>query len=343
MAIDSVVGLTREGMPLYSYIHPNVIKDSKWNNQMIYMVQDYLFNATQEYLRHNTIPGCTDSSATNYFHRANVAGTNVCKNYRIKVGWTMDGYFQKCEYVESYSDAHQNLTHGNQCEKYNHPHHLSKDYKCVDEDLTLGTIDFYVTYKHRVYNVKINGCNSSECSKNFTITDRIKVTTTICNNFVSYNTRMFGGIFQNDDNVFAENKRCAQGYDEYPIFLDHKICLASISPGMDMSQYLKATSLGFLGFRSCNDDIKCPYEAAPYYLTTINNCAYYYCVNIIAVPSVSYYDTLHPSVNRPPFIDRHLAFEMTRRKYKHVINESKDKAAKKMFNEDGEEVGEIVN
>uniref|UniRef100_A0A914QA72 Macrophage-expressed gene 1 protein n=1 Tax=Panagrolaimus davidi TaxID=227884 RepID=A0A914QA72_9BILA len=56
--IDSVVGLNHEGMPLYSFIHPGVLKSKEWDDATTFAVQDLLYNATQEYIRQNTIPGC---------------------------------------------------------------------------------------------------------------------------------------------------------------------------------------------------------------------------------------------------------------------------------------------
>uniref|UniRef100_A0A914PUY6 Uncharacterized protein n=1 Tax=Panagrolaimus davidi TaxID=227884 RepID=A0A914PUY6_9BILA len=69
MSIDSVVGLTRGGIDLYSVIHRGALKDHDFDNATILFVQDMLYNATQEYYRRNMIPGCTDPNAINYFYK----------------------------------------------------------------------------------------------------------------------------------------------------------------------------------------------------------------------------------------------------------------------------------
>uniref|UniRef100_A0AC34F3Q0 Macrophage-expressed gene 1 protein n=1 Tax=Panagrolaimus sp. ES5 TaxID=591445 RepID=A0AC34F3Q0_9BILA len=342
MTIDSVVGLDRHGMPLYSLIHPKVLKDKRWDDLTTYMIQDYLYNATQEFIRHNTIPGCTDSSSPMYFHKANANDNVACtREYDQR---PFNGYYQTCEYIESYSKAHSNLTHGNQCDQYMHSNPVTNKFTCPDGSEPSDSIDFYVTYKHRAYKVKPGGCNASDCSVNYTITDRIKVTTLICNNYKTNSTMsLFGGIFQSQ-NIFSDNKRCAQGFDEYPILHNHKICIAILKKDEEISEYYKATAIGFYGFEGCGET-KCYFAGtSPYYLTTINNCPYYYCVALPEENSFAYYsDTLLPSVSRPPYIDRDMAFKNIRLNYEREIDKIEEEAIEKMLTADGTEVGEIIN
>uniref|UniRef100_A0A914PC33 MACPF domain-containing protein n=1 Tax=Panagrolaimus davidi TaxID=227884 RepID=A0A914PC33_9BILA len=66
LSVDSVVGLTREGIPLFNLIHRGVLNG--YDPKTMRMVQDLIYNATQEYYKHNTIPGCNDVHR-NYFYK----------------------------------------------------------------------------------------------------------------------------------------------------------------------------------------------------------------------------------------------------------------------------------
>uniref|UniRef100_A0AC35GEZ0 Macrophage-expressed gene 1 protein n=1 Tax=Panagrolaimus sp. PS1159 TaxID=55785 RepID=A0AC35GEZ0_9BILA len=195
MSIDSVVGLTRGGIDLYSVIHRGALKDHDFDNATILLVQDMLYNATQEYYRRNMIPGCTDPDAVNYFYRANVANTRACEainknvySERQRDGVHTTGFFQTCEHVSSYSDVHSKLnSSSNLCDGYFRRNPMNNDYRCINliidgipyvEEKIAGT--FHVTFKHRVYSAFINGCNSTDCAKNYTITDKINVTAYYC-------------------------------------------------------------------------------------------------------------------------------------------------------------------
>lgn len=67
LSMDSLVGLKQQGMFIYSLIHPKVLKNFEAVTMTV--VRELLQNATEEYYRHNTIPGCTDVSKRNYNFR----------------------------------------------------------------------------------------------------------------------------------------------------------------------------------------------------------------------------------------------------------------------------------
>uniref|UniRef100_A0AC35F9P1 Macrophage-expressed gene 1 protein n=1 Tax=Panagrolaimus sp. PS1159 TaxID=55785 RepID=A0AC35F9P1_9BILA len=348
MSIDSVVGLTRGGIDLYSVIHRGALKDHDFDNATILLVQDMLYNATQEYYRRNMIPGCTDSDAVNYFYKANVNNNLVCLYPREEAFAYSTGFYQECEYVSSHSDIHSKLKNGSQCEQYRRLNPINQEYKCgnsVSQKKVAGT--FYVTFKHRMYSAFVNGCNSTDCGKNYTITDKIKVTTYYCipntkwnsekNKYVLenyYGARIFGGIFEHE-NIFSDNKRCADGFAEYPFFNNLKICLESgwIWDGIEKQ------GVAFGGMISCHDENQeCDNGLNRMFLTTIDNCPYYQCASIITKDIVNSPAT----VQKPPYTDRDLAMSKTRFSYRHELEEL-EKKSEYAYLENGDVAGEILS
>uniref|UniRef100_A0AC34FGM3 Macrophage-expressed gene 1 protein n=1 Tax=Panagrolaimus sp. ES5 TaxID=591445 RepID=A0AC34FGM3_9BILA len=335
MQIDSVVGLNHEGMPLYSYIHSGILKGEEWDEITVFAVQDLLYNATQEYIRHNTIPGCI--FLCKFYFEANVNNFDDCKDSMSRVLSHMGGYYQECEYMESYSKIHRNLTNGNQCDDYRHKNPLTYDFTCPENGYIERNANFFVTFHDRAYNVMPDGCNTTDCSKNYTITDRINVTIYTCsvgNNDEGHLWMIFGGIFENN-NIFSDNGRCSLGFDEYPIFHNLKICLARTYWNDDIEDSNEETlttltpsglpdltfkGISFDGFKTCNDEMDfC--SGTPYYLTTINNCPYYYCASI---PDGNFANSLPQSVNRPPYVSRDMAMSKMRLSFQHDIHELED-------------------
>uniref|UniRef100_A0A914PP25 Macrophage-expressed gene 1 protein n=1 Tax=Panagrolaimus davidi TaxID=227884 RepID=A0A914PP25_9BILA len=352
MQIDSVVGLNHEGMPIYSFIHTGVLKGKEWDDTTIFVVQDLIYNATQEYIRRNQIPGCTISASVRYFHKANVDFIDACGYTFYSEESYMGGYYQECEYIESYSKKHRNHKNGNQCGEYRHVNPLTRDFSCPERGSIDYSISFFISFHDRVYNDMPDGCNTTDCSKNFTITDRINVTIYICSPGYPEGKddlfMIFGGIFDTK-NVFSDNGRCSLGFDEYPIFHNQKICL-SLGYNNAITEFkikkgfpdVLAKGVSLRGFKSCIID-NC--HGTPYYLTTINNCPYYYCVMI---PDGNFNDTLAPLIDSPPYVSRDMAMSKMRLSYQHEIDEFEDideddKTETMIFTKDGKKVRKIFN
>lgn len=62
--IDGIVPLDRSGEPLYTLITPPNLPGFPFDNVM--KIQRLFYNATYEYYRRNTLPGCMDPLAPNY-------------------------------------------------------------------------------------------------------------------------------------------------------------------------------------------------------------------------------------------------------------------------------------
>uniref|UniRef100_A0AC35GP38 Macrophage-expressed gene 1 protein n=1 Tax=Panagrolaimus sp. PS1159 TaxID=55785 RepID=A0AC35GP38_9BILA len=357
MQIDSVVGLNHEGMPIYSFIHSGVLKGKEWDDTTIFVVQDLLYNATQEYIRRNQIPGCTISASVQYFHKANVDFINACGYSVGSAASYMGGYYQKCEYMESYTKKHRNLTNGNQCNEYRHRNPLTFDFACPEHTLIDNSINFFISFHDRVYSGMHDGCNSTDCLKDYIITDRINVTLYTCTSRYhpeysdddDRNFMIFGGIFDTK-NVFSDNGRCSLGFEEYPIFHNQKICLSRGYNAIETASKIKkgfpdvlAKGISLSGFKNCHSAY-CS-SGTPYYLTTFNNCPYYYCVDI---PDGNFRDTLPPLIDSPPYVTREMAMSKMRLSYQHEIDEFEDideddKTEKMLFTKDGKNVRKIFN
>uniref|UniRef100_A0AC34GPG6 Macrophage-expressed gene 1 protein n=1 Tax=Panagrolaimus sp. ES5 TaxID=591445 RepID=A0AC34GPG6_9BILA len=238
---------------------------------------------------------------------------------------TIGGVFQQCDYLSSHSKVEQNHGSGNECEKYSHRNQLTNDYSCPEFFMMQNAGSFYQTLKHRVHTVKDENCTNTICYKNYTITDLLKVSAYWCSHIQSdaANTYLekledkvvysgegmiFGGIFLND-NIFSDNRRCEEGFQEYPFFHNLKICLAL------PSDFTVKKSVVFGGMISCNDiDQECPKFHSKYLATTIDGCPYYYCATVSEANNDAL--TTFPSIKQPPYVDRDLAMSKTRYHYK---------------------------
>lgn len=62
--LDGVVAFDRTGEAIYTLITPPNMPQLPFEN--VIRIQQYLFNATYEYYRRNTLPGCMDPQAANF-------------------------------------------------------------------------------------------------------------------------------------------------------------------------------------------------------------------------------------------------------------------------------------
>uniref|UniRef100_A0A914QEC8 Uncharacterized protein n=1 Tax=Panagrolaimus davidi TaxID=227884 RepID=A0A914QEC8_9BILA len=158
LSVDSVVGLTREGIPLFNLIHQGVLNG--YDPKTMRMVQDLIYNATQEYYKHNTIPGCNDVHR-NYFYKANIYDGQCLHNSDNFYNYVIGGVFQKCEYISSSSERHPTLPNGNQCDEYKLPNPFTKNYTCMEGFDEIGIESFYVTFQNRIHSLNDSKCNGT--------------------------------------------------------------------------------------------------------------------------------------------------------------------------------------
>uniref|UniRef100_A0A914ZA42 Macrophage-expressed gene 1 protein n=1 Tax=Panagrolaimus superbus TaxID=310955 RepID=A0A914ZA42_9BILA len=157
--VDSVVGIKFNSVPLYTLVHENSVKSHK--NTTMKIVQELITDATQEYFRHNTIPGCMNPEMPNYFYKANVDDNSCQMEFR----WpTFGGIFQKCQFLGSYLAGNgdkNNFTSIDYCKQYELKNPYTKDYTCTFGFDATEIDSFYVTVKNRTHSVQFSTCSNS--------------------------------------------------------------------------------------------------------------------------------------------------------------------------------------
>lgn len=254
--------------------------------------------------------------------------------------------YQQCQYTKKASEIDQNHPDGPACAQFNrnNPFAAADGKPALScpkgyERKTMNT--FYLEFNDRMASKNTSTCNFFSkilvsyfhtCFKNFNrktfkgctgvteypIHDEIKVSTFYCTKPHDENApkAMFGGIYEND-NVFAEEPGCSVGFTEYPFLHNLKICMTSFK------ETLKKKNIAFGGLINCRSQNKeCGNTFSRYLATTIDNCGYYYCAQIIDGEGV----TTLPKLSRPPYTNKDDAMSKTRAKFQERMDELNTKA-----------------
>ncbi|TRZ02178.1 hypothetical protein DNTS_016296 [Danionella cerebrum] len=298
---NNLVAIDRSGLPIHYFLNPTIFPGLPVPT--LHKLASSVQKAAERYYNINTIPGCVETSSSNFNFQANV---NDSSCFGPVTNLTFGGIYQMCTpfgvdgMVICDELAQKNPATGN--------YSCSSSY--TSTMLTTEKIEqSYSKYEcHQVCNdcYIILECCHSECGDVYYIR-QAQIDTYWCsaNQIVpEYSGYLFGGIFgQFMQNPVTKSNDCPPNYfEERFLTKDMRICLSNDYEGGTIS------SVPFGGFFSCNsgnslagNQYRCPLQYSQHLAAISDGCQVLYCVK-----SKEFTGNQLKPIRLPPFTNRPL-------------------------------------